>query len=66
LGGLAVSLIGFFAAILVVLIKRCGSDGCFEVVVKFLFALGCGALVGDVMVHMLPESFGSEHTESIM
>lgn len=59
LGGLAVSLIGFIAAIIVVLIKRCGSDGCFEVVIKFLFALACGALLGDVVVHIFPEAYSS-------
>jgi zinc transporter ZupT len=59
LGGLAVSLIGFIAAIIVVLIKRCGSDGCFEVVIKFLFALACGALLGDVVVHIFPEAYNS-------
>jgi len=28
--------------------------------VNLLYALGCGAMVGDVMVHILPESYKSE------
>jgi len=27
--------------------------------VNLLYALGCGAMVGDVMVHILPESYKS-------
>ena len=64
LGGLAVSLIGFVAALIVVGLKRCCSDTFFDVFIKFLFALGCGALIGDAIVHMLPEAFASSEVNN--
>ena len=60
LASLAVSLIGFIAAIVVVGIRKCCSDSCSSVLIKFLFALACGALLGDSFVHILAEAYSSE------
>ena len=61
---LGISLIGFIAAGILLIIKRIGNDSCFQYVVKFMFALAAGALLGDVVVHILPEAYGSETTQS--
>ena len=59
LAGLGVSLIGFIAAILLLIIKKCLSDTIFNTIVKFLFALACGALLGDAVVHIMAESYAN-------
>lgn len=64
LAGLAVSLVGFATALVIVFCKRLTSDTCFEMTIKFLFSLAFGALIGDVLVHILPEAFKSEETDS--
>jgi len=35
------------------------SDYCFEMTIKFLFSLAFGALLGDAMIHILPEAYAS-------
>ena len=57
-------MIGFIAAIIVITCKRCCSDACFSILIKGLFALGCGALVGDALVHILPEAYGSKEVNN--
>lgn len=32
--------------------------------IKFLFSLAFGALIGDVMIHILPEAYKSEESDS--
>ena len=64
LAGLAISIIGFLAAIIVLILKKFCSLTSFEVIIKFLFSLACGALLGDTLVHILAESFHSEKTQS--
>jgi hypothetical protein len=64
LAGLGISLIGFLAALVIVFCKKLSSDYCFEVTIKSLFSLSFGALIGDVMIHILPSSYKTEGTNS--
>lgn len=57
LTGFGVSLIGFLAALLLVCIQKCASEAVFKVIVNMLYALGCGAMIGDAMIHILPEAY---------
>lgn len=59
LAGLGVSLIGLFAAIFVIAIKQCIQEHNFKIFLNLLYSLGCGALVGDAMVHILPAAYQS-------
>ena len=36
----------------------------FKTLINLLYALGCGALVGDAMVHILPEAYSSVEANS--
>ena len=56
---LALSLIGFFAAGIILIVKKIGNETCFSYVIKFLFAFAAGALIGDVMVHVLAHAYAS-------
>jgi hypothetical protein len=53
LAGFGISLIGFLTALAIVCFKKMASDGCFEIIIKFLFSLAFGALLGDAMIHIL-------------
>jgi hypothetical protein len=57
LAGFCLSMIGFIAAIILVCCKSNASDACFEIVIKFFFCLACGALIGDAMIHILPDAY---------
>ena len=59
LTGIAVSMIGFLAAIALVALRKCMSDETFKMFIQVFYALGCGALIGDSIVHILPEAFKS-------
>jgi hypothetical protein len=50
---------GFIAAIILVLAKRCCSDSIYNNVIKFLFSLAFGALLGDAVLHILSEAFAN-------
>jgi hypothetical protein len=54
LTGVGVSLIGFVTAIIIVMIRKCIHETTFKIVINLLYALGCGALLGDTAVHILP------------
>lgn len=60
LAGFGVSLIGLFAALFVIGIKQCVEDSSFKIFLNLLYSLGCGALVGDAMIHILPQAYKSE------
>lgn len=55
---------GFAAALLLVCVQRCLSEDSFKTFVNMLYALGCGAIIGDAMIHILPEAYGSEENDS--
>ncbi len=63
--GILVSLIGFVAAALILCCRKVFSQSIFLYTLRFLFALACGALVGDVLVHILPEAFENEDAEPL-
>lgn len=65
--GAAVSSIGFVAAILLILIKRLSrrwptTDKIFQGLIQVLFAFSCSVLLGDVIMHVLPEAYDSPDT----
>ena len=39
-------------------------ESSFKTLINLLYALGCGALVGDAMVHILPEAYSNVETNS--
>jgi zinc transporter ZupT len=55
-------MIGFVAAFLLILFKRFSSEYYFHILIQILFAFSCGALIGEVMLHILPEAYRSKHT----
>lgn len=59
LTGFCLSLLGFVAAILLTCFQKCLTEGCFKYFVGLLYALACGAIIGDAMIHILPEAFRS-------
>lgn len=61
LAGLTVSLIGFGTALVIVKCKNLVSESFFETIMKFLFGLAFGTLLGDSMLHTLPEVYLSGH-----
>lgn len=54
LAGFGISLIGFIAAFILLFMQKCVTEGCFKITVNMLYALACGAVVGDAMIHILP------------
>lgn len=64
LSGFILSLFGFIAAIVLICFKKCLTEDCFKMFVNMLYALACGAIIGDAMIHILPEAFKSEETYS--
>jgi zinc transporter ZupT len=64
LAGAGLSIVGVLAAILIVCIRTCMSEEKFKIMINLLYALGCGAMVGDAMVHILPEAYQSDETNS--
>jgi len=59
LAGLGVSALGFITALMIVWCKNTASDACFEMTIKFLFSLAFGALIGDAMIHLLPDGYSA-------
>jgi|JI9StandDraft_1071089.scaffolds.fasta_scaffold1148589_2 hypothetical protein len=59
LTGLGVSLIGLVAALFVVGIKKCIAEQKFKFFLNLLYSLGCGAMIGDAMIHILPEAYSN-------
>jgi zinc transporter ZupT len=62
LTGFGLSLLGFVAALILICLQRCLTVGCFKICVNQLYALACGAIIGDAMIHILPEAFKNEST----
>ena len=55
---------GIIAALLVVGLRQCISKANFKAVLNVLYALGCGAMVGDSVIHILPEAYKSDEVNS--
>lgn len=60
----ALGMLGFVAAIALVLLKKWLKSEAFKVCIKFFFALACGSLLGDAFVHILSEAYGSSDLNS--
>lgn len=58
--GTFVSLIGFFAAFLLLSLRKIMPEAMFTVIIQILFAFSCGALLGETMLHVLPEAYASK------
>ena len=57
IAGTAVSLIGFVAAFLLLSLKKVVSYVVFNLILQVFFAFSCGALLGEVFIHILPEAY---------
>lgn len=64
LAGIAVSMLGFFAAFVLVVAKKCCKEDYFEIIIKFFFSLAFGALVGDAIVHIMAHAYEYEGTKN--
>jgi hypothetical protein len=53
LSGLGLSLLGFIAAIILVGIGKGIKNNKFKALIKILYALACGSLIGDAVIHIL-------------
>lgn len=58
-----VSLIGFIASFLLLSLRKVLSESLFGVIIQVLFAFSCGALLGETMLHILPEAYSSRHLQ---
>lgn len=59
LAGFCISLLGFVAAFILICFQKCLSEGCFKHFVGMLYSLSCGAIIGEAIIHILPEAFKS-------
>jgi hypothetical protein len=55
--GTGLSLLGLLAALLIVGLQNVISEHKFKTFINLLYALGCGAMIGDAMIHILPDSY---------
>jgi len=62
LTGVGLGLVGFFAAALVVYLKKY-TQVHFDGFLKVLVAFAAGALLGDAAIHVIPEAFSSDEEE---
>ena len=49
---------------LIVAIQQFISVRAFKMVINLLYALGCGAMLGDVMVHTLPNNYSNPNIKT--
>ena len=59
LAGGFVSLIGFIASFLLLFLQKFISARFYTTIIQVLFAFSCGALLGETMLHILPEAYAS-------
>jgi zinc transporter ZupT len=62
--GLGISLMGFAAALLLVCIRNLITPESFIIFVNMLYSLGCGAIIGDAVIHILPEAYKDTGADS--
>lgn len=53
-------MLGFVAAIVLVVLGKWIKSGAFKACIKFFFSLACGTLLGDAIIHILSESYDDE------
>jgi hypothetical protein len=66
LSGVVISLIGFIAGILIIVAKRLCHVRNFDILIKFLFSLSCGALIGDGIINVLGQAFRNQETSILL
>lgn len=64
LASIGLILLGAVNTSFIVCIQQCVSVKTFKIVINLLYALGCGAMLGDVMVHTLPKSLENKDVQS--
>ena len=64
LAGIGIICVGLFAALAVIGIRQCISEKTFKIIKNVLHGIGCGAVVGDALVHLLPHAFKEASTNS--
>jgi hypothetical protein len=53
-------MLGFVAAIILVLLGKWINSEAFKGCIKFFFSLACGTLLGDAIIHILSESYDDD------
>lgn len=56
ISAIGVIVLGVINTSLIVAIQQCISVRAFKMVINLLYGLGCGAMLGDVMVHTIPNN----------
>ena len=64
LAGVGIFLIGLLAALLVIGLRKCISSNAFKILRNMLNGIGCGAVIGDSVVHLLPEAYSNPEVNS--
>jgi zinc transporter ZupT len=59
LAGVCLIIVGIIAGEVLMCIKTCISVNTFRLLLNLLYALACGTMVGDVILHALPQAFTS-------
>jgi hypothetical protein len=62
--GIGISGLGFIASIFLVCIQTLITPEFFMTLVNMLYSLGCGAIVGDAVIHILPDAFKDPETNT--
>lgn len=60
LSGLGLLIMGLLAALLIIGMQSVISQQKFKIFINLLYSLGCGAMVGDAMFHILPDCYQSK------
>lgn len=62
LAGFGLSAFGFVAAFILVMIGKKVESESFKNCIRALFALACGTLIGDAVIHILSEAYRTDTT----
>ena len=57
--GFGIALSACLGSMLIVCSRSCVKPKTFKIVASLLYALGCGTMIGDAMVHIIPDAFGN-------
>lgn len=63
LSGVCLLITGLLAEELLFCVKDHMAISTFSIILNCLYALACGTMVGDVILHALPQAFTSPHTK---
>ena len=48
------------ATIILISLKKCLNIDFFKKIVNILYSLACGALIGDALIHIVPDAFAND------